>query len=178
MKPVLTTRLNRLEPVCVCVCVGGGRLTDWNNKQNDQNIVTLCYTLRYHGNSRSNQAWSGWTWSNELSSSLQRSEGSEGGSIESGENKEADWSTNSKTPPTHHHPPKHPIGYLHHSQKKQSEPFSHWSPQPQAIQAVSPLVSFDNTPTVSHSAAANQVTVPVELSGITKRKKSQTKREE
>lgn len=73
-------------------------------------------------------------------------------------------------------PPKHPIGYLHHSQKKQSEPFSHWSPQPQAIQAVSPLVSFDNTPTVSHSAAANQVTVPVELSGITKRKKKSNKK--
>lgn len=65
---------------------------------------------------------------------LQKSEGSEGGSIESGETKKLIGPQTVKP-----RPPivtrGHPIGCLHHSQK-QSEPFSHWSPQPQAGKAV------------------------------------------
>lgn len=128
-------------------------------------MVILCYTPRYRGNShhtrlrlcpiRSGQAGPGPTICPHPL--LQRSEGTEGGSIESGETKKLIGPQTVKPRPPFI-TPEHPIGCLHHSQKE-SEPFSHWSPQPQAGKAVFPLVSFDNTPTVSHSAAANQVTV-------------------
>lgn len=53
----------------------------------------------------SSQAWSGWTWSNNLSSSLPSEEWRGRGRVYwiRGK-KEADWSTNSKTPPTCCHP--------------------------------------------------------------------------
>lgn len=103
----------------------------------DQNMVTLCYTLRHRGNSHTWLAQSGLVGPGPIISPvplLQTSEGSEGGSIESGETKKLIGPQTVKPRP----PivtPGHPIGCLHLSQK-QSEPFSHWSPQPQAGKAV------------------------------------------
>lgn len=54
---------------------------------------------------------------------------------------------------------RHPIGCLYHSKNRRSPSLiGHHSLRREGL---FPLVSFDRMPTVSHSAATNQVTVPV-----------------
>lgn len=62
-------------------------------------VLLLCVTHCVYGPIRSGQVGPGPIISPPPFRALK---GARGASIESGETKEADWSTNSKTPPTHH----------------------------------------------------------------------------
>lgn len=94
--------------------------------------------------------------------------GVNGGSTESGGNKDADWSTHSKIPPAAHLPKASywlPTSIKKEERKKKNPErallplvTTAWAEKAVSPPAL-PLVSFDNMPTVSHSAAANQVAV-------------------
>lgn len=75
-------------------------------------ILLLCITQHHHGNSHtefssiwSSQVWSDGTWSNNPSSLHPFKEWRDQGQVYWVRvNNKADWSTNSKTPPTRHYP--------------------------------------------------------------------------
>lgn len=130
----------------------------------------------------SSQVWSDETWSNNppsLLSFLPRIEDTKGWSIESGQTKYLVGS-HSKTPPTCCYPK---ASYLSPTSileiKKKTK--KHNKTERVLLLLVTTalgrkgrlfrLVSFNKTPTVSHSAATNQVTVPVELWNYERNKK-------
>lgn len=160
---------------------------------NQQNTVTLFFTLQYHGNSHYGPIRSGQMRPDPiippLSTLTSFLRGVNGGSTESGGNKDADWSTHSKIPPAAHLPVASywlPTSIKKGRKKKKKKPRA--SPSPIGHHSLGgkgcfppalPLVSFDNMPTVSHSAAANQVAVQYlwNFQELQKRKEKKNKQE-